>query len=93
MTTIAARISSGCSLFDSSAARAVLQTGDYDYAWINCSNADVCGLLNHVVHDGAKIDRNVPIALEVGGYGRKGDWIETDCPKHWPCWMTRSATR
>ena len=55
--------------------------GDYDYAWVNCSDVDVCGLLNHVVHDGAEIDRSQPVVLEVGGYGRKGDWIETDCPK------------
>lgn len=55
--------------------------GDHDYAWINCCDIAMCGLLNHVVHDGAEIDRSQPVALEVGGYGRKGDWIETDCPK------------
>ena len=57
--------------------------GDFDYAWMNCVDADVCGLLNHVVNDGAYIDRSLPVALSVGGYGaRRGDWIETDCPKN-----------
>lgn len=56
--------------------------GDFDYAWMNCLDADVCGLLNHVVNDGAYIDRSLPVALAVGGYGNRGDWIETDCPKN-----------
>ena len=56
--------------------------GDFDYAWMNCVDADVCGLLNYVANDGAYIDRSVPVALSVGGYGRRGDWVETDCPKN-----------
>lgn len=55
--------------------------GDFDYAWINCCDASMYSLLDHAVHDGVEIDRSQPVALEVGGYGTKGDWVETDCPK------------
>ncbi len=55
--------------------------GDWELASLNLVDGELISLLNHVVHDGAVIDRNVPIELEVGNFESKGDWIETDFPE------------
>ena len=53
--------------------------GDSDYLWTNCVDGDITGRLNHVVHDGAEIDRSQPVELEISDWDAPGDWIETDC--------------
>ena len=35
---------------------------------------------NHVVHDGAEVDRSEFIELEISDWDAPGDWVETDCP-------------
>ena len=54
--------------------------GDYEYLWVNCVADGMCGRLDHVVSDGAWIDRNEPIELEISDWDAPGDWVETDCP-------------
>lgn len=55
--------------------------GDFDYAWINCCDADMYMVLDQAANEGAEVERDLVIDLEVGGYGSNGDWVETDCPK------------
>lgn len=55
--------------------------GDFDYAWINCIDVSMYMVLDQAANEGAKVERDLVIGLEVGGYGANGDWVETDCPK------------
>lgn len=53
--------------------------GDFQLAWVNCSEKVITGLLEHVVNDGAEIDRSKPVALELSDWEAPGDSILTDC--------------
>ena len=53
--------------------------GDANYLWLNCFDIEDTGLLDHVVHDGASIDRTKPIRLEIGGFAPNKS-VETDFP-------------
>jgi hypothetical protein len=55
--------------------------GDFELLWVNCVEEGVTNLLDHVVHDGAMIDRTKPIVLETSDWDAPGDWIASDCPR------------
>ena len=54
---------------------------DWELAWLNLIDGELITLLDDVVHDGAVIDRSLPVELEVGNFESKGDWVETAFPK------------
>ena len=56
--------------------------GDWELAWINCSDPEDAGLLDRVTLQLDTIDRSRTIGLEVSDWDAPGDWIETDCPKN-----------
>ena len=54
--------------------------GDWEFAGFNLVDGELITLLDDAVHEGAVIDRNVPIEFEVNTFECGGDWIETDFP-------------
>ena len=52
-----------------------IRSADFQLAWVNCSESGITGLLDHVVHDGAEIDRSKPVALELSDWEAPGDSI------------------
>lgn len=55
--------------------------GDWELAWIDCSDPEDAGLLDRVTRGLAVIDRSRKIELEVSDWDAPGDWVETDCPR------------
>lgn len=54
--------------------------GDSDFIHVGYVHRPDLRLLNHVINDGASLDRGYMLDLEIGIPDEPNDWIATDCP-------------